>query len=49
MWSHWSQDWIKIKMFDFSSGQSYKQFTLINNDSRVDPDLNTPHIKTLGS
>ena len=30
-------------------GQSYKQFTLINYDSRVVPDLKTPHITTLGS
>ena len=31
------------------SGQSYKQFTLVNYDSRVVPDLKTPHITTLGS
>ena len=32
-----------------SSGQSYKQFTLVNYDSRDVPDLKTPHITTLGS
>ena len=31
-----------------TSGQSYKQFTLVNYDSRVIPDLKTPHIKTQG-
>ena len=30
-------------------GQSYKQFMLVNYDSRVVPDLKTPHITTLGS
>ena len=30
-------------------GQSYKQFTLVNYDARVVPDLKTPHITTLGS
>ena len=30
-------------------GQSYKQFTLVNYDSRVVPDLKTLHIMTLGS
>ena len=32
-----------------SSGQSYKQFTIVNYDSRVIPDLKTPHITTLWS
>ena len=32
-----------------SSGQYYKQFTLVNYDSRAVPDLKTPHITTLGS
>ena len=31
-----------------TSGQSYKQFTLVNYDSRVVPDLKTLHITTLG-
>ena len=31
------------------SGQSFKQFTFENYDSRVVPDLKTPHITTLGS
>ena len=31
------------------SGQSYKQFTLVNYNSRVVPDLKTLHIMTLGS
>ena len=30
-------------------GQSYKQFTLVNYNSRVVPDLKTPHITTLES
>ena len=30
------------------SGQSYKQFTLENYNSRVVPDLKTPHIAILG-
>ena len=30
-------------------GQSYKQFTLVNYNSRVVPDLKTHHITTLGS
>ena len=29
------------------SGQSYKEFTLINYDSRVVPDWKIPHITTL--
>ena len=32
-----------------TSGQSYKQFTLVNYNSRVLTDLKTPHIMTLGS
>ena len=32
-----------------SSGQSYKQFTLINYESRVVPDWKIPHIMTLES
>ena len=35
--------------FMFISGQSYKQFMLINYDSRVTHDLKVPHITTLGS
>ena len=31
-----------------TSGQSYKQFTLVNYDSGVVPDLKTLHITTLG-
>ena len=31
------------------SGQSYKQLTLVNYDSRVVPDLKNLHITTLGS
>ena len=31
------------------SGQSFKQFTLVNYDSRDVPDLKTPHITTQGS
>ena len=31
------------------SGQSYKQFTLVNYDASVVSDLKTPHITTLGS
>ena len=30
-------------------GQSYKHFTLVNNDSRVVPDLKILHVTTLGS
>ena len=30
-------------------GQSYKHFTLVNYDSRVEPDWKIPHIKTLES
>ena len=30
-----------------TSGQSYKQFTLVNYDSRVLPDWKIPHITTL--
>ena len=33
----------------YTSGQSYKHFTLINYDSRVVPDLKIPHITTLDS
>ena len=33
----------------YNCGQSYKHFTLVNYDSRVVPDLKTPHIMTLGS
>ena len=32
-----------------TNGQSCKQFTLVNYDSRVVPDLKTPHITTLES
>ena len=32
-----------------TSGQSCKQFMLVNYDSREVPDLKTPHIMTLGS
>ena len=31
------------------NGQSYKQFTIVNYDSRVVPDLKLPHITTLES
>ena len=33
----------------YTSGQSYKQFALVNYNSRVVPDLKTLHITTLGS
>ena len=33
----------------YSSGQSYKQFTLVNYDSRVVPDWKIPHITTIES
>ena len=32
-----------------TSGQSFKQFAIVNYDSRVVPDLKTPHITILGS
>ena len=32
-----------------TSGQSYKQFTLVNYDSSVVPDWKIPHITTLES
>ena len=32
-----------------NSGQSYKQFTLVNYDFRVVPELKIPHIMTLES
>ena len=38
---YFSQESAKIEK---TSGQSYKQFTLVNYDSRVVPDLKKPHI-----
>ena len=38
-----------ILSLQLTSDQSYKQFTLVNYDSRVIPDLKIPHITTLGS
>ena len=39
---------IKYRTADLS-GQSYKQFTLVNYDSRVVPDLKALHFTTVGS
>ena len=39
---------LKIVVDMDSSGQSYKQFMLVNCDSRDVPDLKIPHITTLG-
>ena len=47
---HWTDIWLQQELPRLdTSGQSYKQFMLINYDSRVVPDLKTPHIMTLGS
>ena len=37
-----------IIKFSVTCGQSYKQFTLVNYNSRVVPDLKKPHITNLG-
>ena len=39
---------VKLAKLD-TSGQSYKQFTLVNYDPRGGPDFKMPHIMTLES